>query len=334
MGVIRKLEVIEPATQELVKEFATRSKCPGDRPLSKSRVTHLREAIRSGNFLMPHWARGIVGADVYRINGKHSSVALLNEGVPPGLKISIQTFWCDSTHDLARLYAGFDSSFSTRRAGDLTSASAASCPSLEGVPIRRVMNYVAGKTIALNDGNNANITPTDRHRIVTEDAAVIRAISDGLGATKEVTAATLGFRNLERVSVFAAIYRTFAVHGENCLPFWKEVREECHPQYSSPSRYLARFLTGAKSGSSRSGNLVSNREVMCRSIYAFNTWACGRTIQITKYYADKPSPTVAPVIRPGVVEASQEMLRKHLEGMEACNLPFDDEPDITQAETA
>jgi len=118
-----KSEVI-PLTKELAIEFHSMQASPTERLLDKKRVQHLRQKILAGQAVTFQWATAKLGDIELRMNGNHSSGALveLNGSFPDGLMVHRETYEVPDEPSLAYLFRQFDDRKSGRTPADVSGA--------------------------------------------------------------------------------------------------------------------------------------------------------------------------------------------------------------------
>ena len=102
--------------------------------------------------------------------------------------------------------------------------------------------------------------------------------------------------HLKRVGVVWAMFKCWLKSSKSAREFWQRVAEG-DGEKKSPERCLDKYLLthnvdtgrGAKPGVLR----VTAREMMCRSVYAWNAWREGRkTVECLRFYPSAPDPEV------------------------------------------
>lgn len=124
MGVRLTRVVTKPCTLELAEEIFSLPRVEKDRVLLAKRVDKLIENIRTGPLRPFNWA---VATDVstgikYRVNGQHSSFAMLTKKIPVEGVCTIEEYECDDYKGVAALWATFDSEVSARKKKEIHAA--------------------------------------------------------------------------------------------------------------------------------------------------------------------------------------------------------------------
>ena len=158
-----------PLTRELAEEFATMPPWKGERPVRDERVQMLVGKIERGLFYSPTWAVARFDKHTTRMNGQHSSLALLEcRRFPAGLEATILEFAVDCEADLAELFDQFDNPQSARRMKvkyiDPADAAPGGVPKADDATRRNLSARLGSKLRALAGGTPVNTPqpPTGR----------------------------------------------------------------------------------------------------------------------------------------------------------------------------
>jgi len=115
-----------PLTAILAQEFHDMEASPTERELLPSRVKHLEEKIRAGLAVHFNWVSAQLNGTRLRMNGNHSSNAILNIAMdgtlPEDLIVHRDHYQVDDTMGLALLFRQFDDRKSTRSLKDICGA--------------------------------------------------------------------------------------------------------------------------------------------------------------------------------------------------------------------
>ena len=108
---------------ELAKQYASLPQCPSERELKETHVAFLAERFRNGLMLAFNWSDVDCEGVTYRVNGQHSSNALLQ--VAQSINGNTVTFHLDhykaqSEKGVALLHTLFDASKQTRSKLDIS----------------------------------------------------------------------------------------------------------------------------------------------------------------------------------------------------------------------
>lgn len=261
-----------PLTRELAYEVASMDRWSGERDKKKSRVAELLEKIETGLFHSPEWAIAYMNGKPYRMNGQHSSSALVesNGSFPVGMMVKIDEFDVECENDLGLLFAQFDTGGRTSK--DITTAGTIA---LNDIPSYLRTKIVSGMYHAINEYRETRASAEIRVKAIHSDHDFARW-----------AASTLVAKHLSRVPVFAAAFMMWRADKDMCKEFWRLVASEEHPQVNHPTRTAARELRGEANRSN--GGLAASREMSARCIHAWNAWVEGREIRYTRYYGALP----------------------------------------------
>lgn len=113
-----------PLTLELAEKIKNLPASPTERTLDQKRVDFLEKKIESGEFIPPHWITANWRGQELRINGQHSSTALLKkpERFPAGLHVHRDIYDVDDEHGLVLLFRQIDPRQSARTTVDISGA--------------------------------------------------------------------------------------------------------------------------------------------------------------------------------------------------------------------
>lgn len=256
-----------PLTRELAEKIATMPRWSGERDLRPKRVTELLEKIEAGLFHSPEWATARMGAEEYRMNGQHSSLALTqsNGSFPAGMMVTIKEFEVDNQTDLGLLFAQFDTG--GRSSKDITSAGTID---LNDIHAQLRSKIVSGMFHAINDFRNwADSSAEVRVKAIHSDHEFARWAASNLSP-----------KHVCRVPVFAASFLMWRANREACKEFWRLVVSEEHPQVNNPTRTAARELRESRNSK---GGITQVRECAARCIQLWNAWRDGRALSSTRF---------------------------------------------------
>ncbi len=269
-----------PLTPAVAQTFATMNQWEGERPVREERVRMLLDKINSGLFHSPTWAFARLEGKIIRINGQHSSLALLKAPrFPQHLEATVLEFKVDSRADLAELFDQFDNPQSMRRLRDTIHAHLAVEGALADCPPNILQVILSG--IAQGDGQ-ANQSNAER-------AALMHSHQPFIAFARQLS----GRRHLMYTAVIAAMYLSWKRDERRCQEFWNLVADESHVDSANATRALARFLRGEVVGRSARGGLRwDRRAVMVKCLHAWNAYWRRQTTSL-KYTPSAPVPSLA-----------------------------------------
>ena len=259
-----------PLTRDLASQFASMERWSGERPLKPRRVSELKNKIERGLFHSPEWAVAFLNGKQYRMNGQHSSHALVesNGSFPNNLVVKIEEFSVDSENELGELFAQFDTG--GRSSNDITGAGTIL---LKDIPIRARTALASGMFYALSDFSK-NGTAEQRVSAIHSDHEFARWAASNMTAP-----------HIARVPVFAAAFMMWRANQSACREFWRLVASEEYPAPFHATRTVARELRDLRS---KRKSTSAAKEVCGRCVSGWNAWREGREVRYTKYYGALP----------------------------------------------
>jgi hypothetical protein len=119
---------------------------PTERDLDPKRVKELACRIAAGWWLPCQWATVIFNKTKYRMNGQHSSAAMIEggEALPDRVAIHLDHFEAPDVQGMGVLFRQFDARFSARSAQDVAGAYQGLVESLKGVGKRKAKFGIEG----------------------------------------------------------------------------------------------------------------------------------------------------------------------------------------------
>ncbi len=287
-------------TQELAQQFVDMTPAPHDRPLSERRLQVYRRMLALGQFRPVTWASALCEEtnDIYRVNGKHTSLLLVGLKPMPEFFVTIEEYQCDTLEDVAKLYATFDAGIQGRTAADIYLSFAATVPELKGLNSKIVKTAITG--IAFKEMGMDVYTksqPVERAEMLLEHTDFVLWLSQLLQAGRSTTEDQLPSRqkcqHLLRQPVVAAIFATWEKTVPAALEFWRAVRDDSGAHPTMPDRKLSRYLltTSMQGGHDRRGKSAGPREIYVKCLHAWNAWRKNEPTAL-HYFADREIPTV------------------------------------------
>jgi hypothetical protein len=283
-------------TKALAMSFAKMDAAPHDRPLSERRLMVYQNLLAQGQFRPVTWASAICKetGDVYRVNGKHTSIMLSGLDKMPEFFVTVEEYECDTLEDVAQLYATFDSKMQSRSAKDIYLSFAAVVPELANISNKIVSLSVSGMAYHVWQGMATAKQPAERAELLLEEPGFViwlgELLSEGLREDNRQSS-----DHIRRSPVVSAIYASWKKAKGPALEFWTAVRDEIDPDPNSASRKLARFLhragTVARAGTTGSRGVMraGGREFYVKSLHAWNAWRKNESTNLN-YHADAKIP--------------------------------------------
>lgn len=271
-----------PLTPEKAQEFRGMEPSPTERDLNQTRMKFLREKIRAGLFLPPHWAIAILRGRKMRVNGQTSSNALCEEAdsFPQGLHVHIDTFEVDDEHALGLLFQQFDARQSSRTALDIAGAYKGLQPALRALPRAIGKLGVTGIWWSKKNVEQIPVGVKDRAFELFSDEQLHPFIL-WLGDIFDIKTP-----ELQHEAVVAAMYQTFLHNEEAAKEFWPEIARGGDPyDDEAPTTVLdagLKELKDDKTGDFRK-EVGGAANIYSGCIYAWNAYRAGKKITTIKW---------------------------------------------------
>lgn len=283
------------ATKELARQFRDMIPVPNDRPLSQRRLTLHRDELAKGCFRPITWAiaKCLETDKTYRVNGKHTSTLLSEEGmeIPAGLYVVIEEYECETLEGAVKLYNSFDKRMQARTSNDVNMSYAGTIPSLRDLSKNVISSAVAGIAYATWGESASHVQPDERAAKLREHEEFVLWLNDiltgdvGLEERKDS-------RRISRQAVVAAMLGSWQIAQGAATKFWKAVRDATGPKSTSGDRRLHDYLRDhsvEKGRGTKEMASTSTREMHVKCIHGWNAW-CDGTSTVLKYMADAPIP--------------------------------------------
>lgn len=272
----------ERLTLVVATDHAALMRWKGDRNLKRSRLAFIEALIRKDHFYTPKWATADLNGHVYGVNGHHSSYVLthLPAGMPfpEHLKVVIDHFRCDTLKDLADLFGQFDNRQSLRTPVDIMNAHGR---------IHDELNGLSGATLRKACDGIAWMYSDVEGSYPLGDEEKSRLVHDHIGFICWVSQFTKP-RRLSRRGTVAAMFMSFGIAPAAATTFWKQIRDESHPDPKHPTRTYAKFLQEVTT-LSPGKNQWKPRAFCVKAIIAWNAALENRTTSL-KYHPNAPIP--------------------------------------------
>lgn len=260
-------------TEKLAKEIRDTKRYPNDRDLQTGRVEYLRKAIENGEFRgCPEWVVATVESEseTYRLNGKHTSTVfseLFEAGQKPDFQILIRKYVCPTMEDAAGLFSTFDARQSSRSKNDIIKGFAATKTGMVSLPSKTLSVLVSGLAFARWETTYRRQGPVDQSLLLLQNeefAAWVAPMFDG--TADEV-------KHIRRMSVVAAMYKTWICDKEKADDFWDGVRNDSNEPVGHPVRMLYKYLREKKVGAvKKASESISERQCYLACLKAWNHW--------------------------------------------------------------
>jgi len=163
-------------TKALAKQFAEMEPAPHDRLLSERRLQVYQRLFAEGTFRPCTWAMAHCKntGEVYRVNGKHTSIMLSGLENLPEYYVTVEEYDCDTLEDVARLYATFDSKMMSRTTNDINMSFASTVRELVGISRKTINVAVGGMSYHIWQGGFGNHQPAERAELLLEHTPFVQ----------------------------------------------------------------------------------------------------------------------------------------------------------------
>ncbi len=275
--------------RDKAKEFAAKHNSlphsPTERTLEPDRVKRLQTVMTEGRSIPFNWATVKFSGKQYRMNGQHSSRAIMEfEGdLPDSLTFHVDKFDAGSKEGMADLFRQFDARWSSRSKAD-----------------------VSGAFQGLNDGVAG--CARDRAKLAVEGVAWYRRNMEKIPVAGGDDVYSLFFEEalypfvtwvdqvlsiktpeMKRAPVLAAMYATFVKSESGAREFWQQVAINNQTDDASPSAVLSAELVKAK----EEKKPMAPGEFYGKCIKAWNAWRGGEKIRSLNINTKKGLPDIA-----------------------------------------
>lgn len=275
-----------PLTNEIVQKFLDMQPSPTERTLDIKRVKHLKDKAEAGYLVPFNWSCAKVNGKIVRMNGQHSSVMLndLDDNLPKGLKVHLDTYEVDDTDGLALLFRQFDDRKSSRSPLDVSGAYQGLEKDLDNVPRASAQVAVQGVTWFRRSIEGFPVKSGDDIYDAFHQKALHKYIKY---VGRLLTSKT---RELKRVQILSALYATHSANEKVSVEFWNTVAkggDEYSPE--SPTTVLAKWLQNAFDKEMKKAPKAAEYYNAC--IYAWNAYRANRDIRMINIKAIKSNLT-------------------------------------------
>ena len=283
-------------TSKLAKEFSEMVASPQERQLSEHRIATYNNEVDNGRFRPCLWAKCFCAETelTYRVNGQHTSTMFFRRDLAqtkPHFAV-LEEYICETTEDVAKLYATFDSKMQSRNTSDINRSFAAAVPELSEIPLRTINLLVTGISIDKwgLSGQKAK-TPAERAEVLFDETDFCLWANSILNINGQH-----GHSHLKRIGVVAVMQGSYAKAKAKAEEFWTAVRDESDPSNKATSRKLAHWLIITNSDTAPAVNRrkrfkADTHEFVYRCVKAWNSWRKDKETDL-KYYANVEIPAI------------------------------------------
>jgi hypothetical protein len=244
-----------PLTPVLAQTFHDMEASPTEREFNPRRANHLQEKIRAGLAVTFHWASANLSDKTLRMNGNHSSAALLalNGEFPEHLMAHVDRYQVENAWGLALLFRQFDDKKSSRSAKDICGAYQGLFPELKSVPKPTAKLAVEGISWYRQNIQNPEGLRTPLFSIKTPE--------------------------LQRNHIVAAIYASYCIDRSDAHKFWMETaRGGQEYEAEAPSTVLDADLKRFAEEKKTRPTTMKPANWYSGSCYAWNAFRRGKQI--------------------------------------------------------
>lgn len=273
---------------KLAKRFVEMARFPRDRELQENRLNFLRNEIKEGRFRGCEWSSCHVKetGETYRVNGKHTSKIFhemfVAEETVPEITILVREYECDTMEEASQLFATFDAKVNSRSKSDVIRGFAVSNTATADLSPRLLNVLTAAVSYGVwQDGY--------RKHPVTEQAALLIHNAEFVEWAKTILDHKAA-KHMVRMSVVAAMLKTWEVDPEAANEFWTEIRDDSDAPKNAPQRVLYRYLQTAKVGARDASERVGEREVLAKCLQAWNAYRDKESTVKFRYSKEGPLP--------------------------------------------
>jgi hypothetical protein len=269
----------------LAKEHQSLPRSPTERELDPKRVQELVNRIKAGLFLPCNWATVNFDGVKYRMNGQHSSRAILDAAdvLPSDVVIHLDLYTTDTSSGMGVLFRQFDARFSGRTKKDVAGAYQSLVKEFQEIDRRYAKLGIEG--ISWYNRQQGLPVPSGDDLydqfLVPEYRAFLLWLDEILSAkTPEML----------RAPIVASMYGTFSLSAPGAKHFWTHVAKDDLSADDDPrfalSKELQRILEEKKSK-------VKPDEFYAKCIKAWNAFCSGEKIRNLNVSTKKGLPEIA-----------------------------------------
>jgi hypothetical protein len=232
--------------REKGREFAGRHnglpQSPTERELNPDRVKKLKEAIAEGRAIPFNWALvRFVGKD-YRMNGQHSSRAIMefDGDLPDGLSVHLDKFQADTKQGMADLFRQFDARWSSRSKTDVSGAFQGLQEQVASCDRKKAQLAVEGVAWYRRNIEKVPVKSGDEvYDLFFEES--LHSFVNWIDETLSVKTP-----EMKKSAITGAMYGTFITSESGAREFWDKVAMNNVADDSAPSAVLSAELVKSK----------------------------------------------------------------------------------------
>jgi hypothetical protein len=268
----KTLKLTKDEVVERAREHAGLPHSACERDLDPKHVAELAERIRGGCCLTFCWATVEFQSVKYRMNGQHSSNALLEaaEFLPDEVTIHLDHYIADDEYAMGLLFRQFDARISTRSKLDISGAYQGLVRELRGLNRKDCKLGLEGALWYRRNLEGLPVPSGDRafEQLLDKSFHPYLIWLDSILSLKTP--------ELKQVGVVAAIYGTYLVSETGAEEFWRHVAKNDVLDESDPSAVLSAELM--KSIEDKAQRLKV-ADAYDKAIKAWNAFRTGKKIK-------------------------------------------------------
>jgi hypothetical protein len=273
---------------ELARRHQALPRSPTEREMEPRRVKELLDRIRSGLLLPCSWATVDYRGTKFRMNGQHSSEAILQAGdlLPDRVAVHLDHYRTDSAEGMGALFRQFDARFSGRTKQDVAGAYQGLVEPLQKLGRRKAKLGIEGVAWYLRTIEGVAFPSGDElyQQFMTEAYHAFLRWLDRILSPKTP--------EMERAPVVGAMYATFITSESRSQEFWPHVAREDLADDSDPRSVLSAELVAVKENKGKVPPPTPG-EFYAKCIKAWNAFANGDKIRSLNVNPKKGMPDIA-----------------------------------------
>ena len=262
---------------EAAKEHLSLTHSPCERPLDRRRLKQLADRIKAGTWLPCCWATVLYEGVLHRMNGQHSSHAMVEtaEYLPETVGIHLDRYKADDREGMALLFRQFDMQRSGRTPSDVAGAYQGLVPELGSLSRAKCKQGIEGVAWYLRAVCKEPTTEGDSFF----DMLFLPIYYPFLRWFDKIMTSKTG--EMEFDGVVGAMYATFVKGGESrSLEFWSHVAKQDLHDANDPRQFLGTLLLKIRDSKNTDHQIrTTQSEYYCRCIKAWNAFCFGQSIK-------------------------------------------------------
>lgn len=282
------LHVLKNEALSLAQSHQTLPRSPTEREMEPKRVAELLNRIKGGVWLPCNWATVVYNGTKFRMNGQHSSQAILDgaDFLPERVSIHLDQYEADSAEGMGQLFRQFDARFSGRSKQDVAGAYQGLAKELEGVNKRKGKLGIEGIGWYLRSIEGLPFSSGDD---LYQELLSPRFHSFLRWMDKILSIKT---PEMERAPIIGSMYATFITSESGAQEFWPHVAKSDLADDSDPRAVLSAELVRIKEDRKTSSPPLP-AEFYAKCIKAWNAFRSGDKIRSLNVNTKKGLPDIA-----------------------------------------